>query len=648
MAQRVSLKLLILFGVICTIFIVTESRLYADTISNKSSTFSTQLSSRDNDNNDSELAEKIRAQRAAIEARENRDAASTQSKSGSTQNNCDNDLRKCISNTCGANYKKCETDTDTTFSDKLTACRKETTCTAHEFTLFTNEIKEDKKQAIDLALYNEVLDCGNSYNDCIIQQCGPKFNKCLSKSAGDNAIAACKTIAQNCTEADSGLVGRVGNVFGIVRQTAEKQIKADEQKLQKLRDSMRNSCRTLGAMFDDRTLDCVFNVSFYAGDDQKTPKASKKLYAGSMFDCSPDWFGIDITTFKENAYRLTRAQTAASSAMLGSGVGTAVGAITSGAIDRAIETKKAKDALKEECEKAGKTVKDGKCVDKDTDDNNDDEDDEENEEESLTPEQKCTQSGGTYDNNNCTCPDDKKADGDICVDMKKKDKCEKAGGKLNVLGQCKCNDETKKYENEQCVDDPDAIAKKTCTDSGGKWKKNQCQCNDEIQNLIDGKCVDDPEKIQKKQRQEEINAGLNNAINNAADNEKANCEASGGKLNRKGICECDSKKGLVQDKYYCKCKDTNSEWKNGACMKKTTTSSTASNTQANIMALCEPVYNGKYNVTKKTCDCSNDTSGKCEKWWNSVKPKAPSAEDMAAIKCVTSGGRMIGNTCIKK
>ena len=364
MKQRVSLKLLVLFGIICTTFFVAESKLHAATVANKSSTFSTQLNNRDDDGgNDSELAEKIRAQRAAIEARENRDAATTQTKTSAKQNNCDNDLRKCISAQCGANYKKCETDSDITFSDKLTACRKETTCTAHEFTLFTNEIKEDKKQAIDLAMYNTVIDCGNSYNDCIIQQCGPKFNKCLSKSNGDNAITACKQIAQNCTEADSGLVGRVGNVFGIVRQDAEKQIKADETKLQQLRDKMRSSCRATGAMFDDRTLDCVFNVSFYAGDDQKTPKASRKLYAGSLFDCTPDWFGIDVTTFKENAYRLTRSQTAASSAMLGAGVGTAVGAVTSGAIGRAIDTKKAKDALKEECEKAGKKLKDGKCED---------------------------------------------------------------------------------------------------------------------------------------------------------------------------------------------------------------------------------------------------------------------------------------------
>lgn len=491
MKQRVSLKLLVLFGIICTTFIFAESKLHAATVANKSSTFSTQLNNRDDDGgNDSELAEKIRAQRAAIEARENRDAATTQTKTSAKQNNCDNDLRKCISAQCGANYKKCETDSDITFSDKLTACRKETTCTAHEFTLFTNEIKEDKKQAIDLAMYNTVIDCGNSYNDCIIQQCGPKFNKCLSKSNGDNAIAACKQIAQNCTEADSALVGRIGNVFGIVRQDAEKQIKADETKLQQLRDKMRSSCRATGAMFDDRTLDCVFNVSFYAGDDQKTPKASRKLYAGSLFDCTPDWFGIDVTTFKENAYRLTRSQTAASSAMLGAGVGTAVGAITSGAIGRAIDTKKAKDALQDECEKAGKTVKDGKCVDKEADDNDDDE---ENEEESLTPKDKCESeaSGGTWNETTkkCDCPANKEPDGDECIDQKKKTKCLQNGGKKYILGKCICENDIFEFDGEKCVESESKKAKKEekdnkqasqkCTKTGGTYNPTtkECECD---------------------------------------------------------------------------------------------------------------------------------------------------------------------------
>lgn len=625
------------------------SRLHAaDVIENKSSTFSTQLNNRtDSTSNDSAIAEKIRAQRAAIDARDNRNTATAQIKSSATQNNCDNDLRKCINNVCGANYKKCETDSDTTFSDKLNTCRKNTTCTAHEFTLFTNEIKEDKKQAISLALYNDVLDCGNSYNDCIIQQCGPKFNKCLSKSAGDKAINACKTIAQNCTEADSGLSGRVGNVFGIVRVDAEKQIKTDEAKLQSLRDQMRNSCRTLGALFDDRSLDCVFTANFFAGDDKTHPMASKKLYAGSMFDCTPDWFGIDITTFKENAYRATRAQTAASSAMLGSGVGIAVGALTSGAISRAIETKKAKDALEDACKENGQVLKDGKCVDKEPDDTDEDSADEEdeNEEESLTPEQKCTQSGGDYDNNNCTCPDDKKVNGDMCVDMKKKDKCEKAGGKLNVLGQCKCTDETKKYENEQCIDDPDAIAKKDCKDSGGKWEKNQCQCDDETQNLTNGKCVDDPEKIELKHSSDDAMANIQASIDKESQKQVQACTDSGGTWDdkKKSPCSCSKQKGLTDDikGFTCKCSQNGYIFQNGKCTKQTSSSNTTNSNQNNIMILCTQKYKGKYDPVKKECKCPATDDGKCEQWKQSLKP------DMDAVKCFASGGRMIGNSCIK-
>ena len=120
MAQRVSLKLLILFGIVCTTFVWAERTGFAAPIENKSSTFSTQLANRDDDDGgtNSEISEQIRAQRAAIQARENREANATKTKTSAKQNNCDSDLRKCITNQCGANYKKCETDSDTTFSDK--------------------------------------------------------------------------------------------------------------------------------------------------------------------------------------------------------------------------------------------------------------------------------------------------------------------------------------------------------------------------------------------------------------------------------------------------------------------------------------------------------------------------------------------------
>ena len=55
----------------------------------------------------------------------------------------------------------------------------------------------------------------------------------------------------------------------------------------------------------------------------------------------------------ENAMRLTREQTSASSAMLGSGLGMTAGAITSGAIDRAVDSHKAKKSLNKAEKEAG-------------------------------------------------------------------------------------------------------------------------------------------------------------------------------------------------------------------------------------------------------------------------------------------------------
>jgi hypothetical protein len=136
-------------------------------------------------------------------------------------------------------------------------------------------------------------------------------------------------------------------VFGTLRQSAEVQVKKDEERLYQLRDMMAAQCNRLGAMFDERTLDCVFTVNFFA-DNAATPFASKKLYAGDSFDCTQNWFGVDITTYRENAQRLTREQTAASSAMLGAGLGTAAGAISSGAINRAMDRASAERAVKKE------------------------------------------------------------------------------------------------------------------------------------------------------------------------------------------------------------------------------------------------------------------------------------------------------------
>ena len=371
-------------------------------IENKSSQFADALSattSATSNASKNDLAEQIRKQREAIEARENANAFATSQKTAlkSGQNACDMGLRKCMQEKCGSDFSKCALDGDTMFGDKLNLCRRDLTCSGEEFRLFTTEIKADRDMNAKLSSYTKTIECGNTYNDCIQKECGATFNKCLGKAAADKAIKTCETLAKNCTEQDSGLSSRVGTVIGRLRENAEKEIKTDEERMYKLRDLMSSQCKRLGAMFDERSFDCVYTVNFFAGEDQSTPKASRKAYAGNSFVCMQEWFGINVTTYKENAFRETRAQTAASSAMLGSGVGTAAGLITSGAIGRSLETQKAKKEAKNECESQGGKFKGGKCVGagEDSEDSSsagDDEAEEDNDDDEVvegeTPEEK--------------------------------------------------------------------------------------------------------------------------------------------------------------------------------------------------------------------------------------------------------------------
>ena len=317
-------------------------------IEDKSSQFEATLASASTtatDTNATTLAEMVRAQRAALDATSNAVANTKTLQTGlAGKNSCDVGLRACMTEKCGALFTGCASDTDTMFGTKLDSCRRNTNCTANEFSQLSAEIKADRTANIQIKSFNDILACGQDYDSCIIEQCGTTYARCLGKSAGDTAISKCASIANRCKSSDNGLASRTMNVFGTLRQSAEKQISIDEQKLYALRDQMKSACARLGAMFDERTLDCVYTVNFRAGDDA-TLYASKKLYAGDTFDCTPNWFGVDVTTFKENAYRETRAQTSASSAMLGAGAGMAVGALTSGAVGRAIDTKKAENEL---------------------------------------------------------------------------------------------------------------------------------------------------------------------------------------------------------------------------------------------------------------------------------------------------------------
>lgn len=426
-------------------------------VENKASQFDTALSSSSTSTTDSSaenLAEMIRQQRAALDAQDAIETASKKTQSGNG-NACDISLRSCMQEKCGEDFTKCSGDTDTEWGNKLESCRLDSDCSGREYTLFATEIKADRDLNANLASYNSVITCGNQYNDCIMTECGETFTKCLNKSLGDVAIEKCKTIANNCKEQDSGLAARAMLVFGNLRQDAEIQVQEDEKRLYALRDQMSNECDKLGAMFDERTFSCVYTVNFYAGENT-TLYASKKLYAGDVFSCTPDWFGIDVTTFMENAYRLTREQTSASSALLGSGLGVAAGAITSGAIGRAIDRQKAENALKDAKEEHEDSYgdKDGTASEQ-TDEETEKASSEESEEDSRPAQEElkenCEANGGTWKDNFCSepeCPEGEFYDDftGTCKEDKSikasdlESRCEIAGGTWNnTLLKCICS-----------------------------------------------------------------------------------------------------------------------------------------------------------------------------------------------------------------
>ena len=420
-------------------------------ITNKASRFSDVLSemgAATTDSSNSELAETIRRQRALLDA-----AATSSNTAGGTSSNittanaCDSGLRKCMAEKCGTDFTKCAKDSTTVWGNKMDACRRNTKCTGHEYTLLAPEILADRNAAIELSYYNSVVNCGNKYNDCMFTACGKTLEKCLSKSAGDSAMAKCKSIADECREQDSGLAGRISGVFGDLRTVAAAGAQKDEKRLYELRDLMRTQCTRFGAMFDERTLDCVYTVNFFAGEDH-TLMASKKLYSGDTFQCTPDWFGVDITTYMENAQRLTRSQKGASAAAMGAGLGTAAGLWTSGAVTRAIDTQKAEKQAKEACENdGGEWVSAGFNKGKTCDMSN--------------AEQNCTDRGDRWDGEKCV----KENNGTLTETS-----LNGGGRNPGAIEQVTLSNVCKQYTKEQCDN------AKGCT-----YQNNQCVASKEIQ-----------------------------------------------------------------------------------------------------------------------------------------------------------------------
>ncbi len=318
---------------------------------------------------ESDLKELISSQRNADVATTTQTASATRTAAAIStgKNSCDENLRSCMKEQCGENFTKCALDTDMLWGKKIEACRLNAKCTGAEYAAFAPEIKADRDAYQFLGAFVQAQDCGARYNECIVSGCGAQLGSCLSKVAGDKVISDCNKIAESCRTADSGLAGRAMSVFGTLRQDAEKQAVTDEAELYTLREKMAQQCKGIGAMFDDRSMDCVFTAEFWA-PGTTSPMASRKLYAGKTFDCTQDWFGVDVTTYLENANRITRDQQGTTDALLGAGVGTLAGtglnAVMGGGFGTTAQQNNANNAnaaYQDECTAQGGTMKNGKC-----------------------------------------------------------------------------------------------------------------------------------------------------------------------------------------------------------------------------------------------------------------------------------------------
>jgi len=317
--------------------------------------------------NETSLERMIREQRQALAAGDamNLIQANLSRFAAGTGNACDAGLRRCMQEKCGEDFSGCLRDTSVIWNDKIESCGRSVQCSGRELNLFGPEILADRDQNALLAGYRQIKNCGLNYNRCILMNCSDApcnenallngrcdFNKCISSSEGDAAIARCRDIAERCREQDSGLAARAMELFANLRVEMERNIAAWEQQLHDLRAEMRRECERIGGVFDNRSLSCVFHVELAAAGFE-TVAGSRTIAAGSEFMCTPEWFGVDVSTYLENAARHDRESRGAVMAVAGAGVGIGVGALASGAIGRAGDVRQADRAVtREQCDQA--------------------------------------------------------------------------------------------------------------------------------------------------------------------------------------------------------------------------------------------------------------------------------------------------------
>lgn len=516
---------------------------------------------------------------------------------------CDNDLRNCMAEKCGdMQFSKCANDADVDWGHKIDSCRRNTKCTGTEFAALSVEIKADRDQARVLSGFGGVIKCGTRYNNCIRDICGNNqytacigrgnpaatcaknfasiYEKCWAKAGGDKAVAACDVEFKKCEASDSGLRSRAMELFSGLRVMSEKNIVKWEKELYDMKDSMANMCKMSLGILDERAMNCVYTVELFADDDGKSTQfASKKIAGGDNYMCVPEWFGVDITTFMENAFRATRSATSASSAVMGMGAGMVVGGITSGAFGRAIERQQSEKELCEtqngkwnsflnKCEepKPAVPVEEPTVV--------------EDDEMQIAP-QTCVEQGMLDIDNNGVCEDRIECDNmkEIYDAGTNTCNCNASNGYSGTAGSCVCNlDGFKEVDGvcqpeKQCTGQNQIYVaeKNDCEECGANEKKqgNTCVC-DTSKGFVGmaGKC----ENCWTANKIVENNACVVCGLNEAMENNQCVCKNPNVSVG--GTCQkpisCVAPSVPRKDNLGCDCPELNKTnvMINGICQKK--------------------------------------------------------------------------------
>ena len=245
---------------------------------------------------------------------------------------CEPELRACLQRACGTSFENCATDTDVEWGRRVERCATEANCSGRESTEFGRMFRADRDVFAAMAGFNSVTNCAQRYNACILEQCGGVgFPGCITTAGGNAAIRACERIFNECRNSDSALQNRINDLFATVRTDAEINVAQWERRLHEIRDEMDRECRMMGGMLDLRSLRCLFTVELHTMHEDLRPEggqtllASRRLNQATEFMCTPEWFGLDMTTWLENLALYARNQAAAMGTFMGAGIGTGVG-----------------------------------------------------------------------------------------------------------------------------------------------------------------------------------------------------------------------------------------------------------------------------------------------------------------------------------